>query len=181
MAAGVFSVTHVSGLSVKNAINWGNETTGRGIASSNSVLLDIDAAYGGMGVADGTTQQTGTDSSIVTVTSFIDEYPSLNVSANTTAGTLTIELSGTYFVFNQSSFTGTANTGYEGHLILNSSEHSFGWHRKLGAAGDEGSASFGGIDSFVTNDVLAVGVNTTSGSGNYLGVVDGQFTVHKLY
>jgi len=181
MAAGVFSVTHLSGLSVKNAINWGTETTGQGIASSNSVLLDIDAAYGGMCVADADTRIANVDQSVVTLTVMTDELPSLNVSVSTVNGTLTIDRSGTYQVFHQSSFTGTANTSFKGHLYLNSSEHTFGWHRKLGATGDEGSASFGGIDSFVTNDVLSVGLESTSGSGNYVGIIDAQFAVHKLY
>ena len=79
------------------------------------------------------------------------------------------------------SFSGAVNTEYHGHLYINGSEASLGWHRKLGSGGDIGSASFIGLLELSSNDTLEIRVETTSGSGNVFDMNDGQFIIKSAW
>ena len=145
-----------------------------------STILSESKAYGGMHNIDANLRTEGIAQSAITITSYNSLLPSNNVSVSTLLGTLTVGKTADYHVTNYSSFTGTANTEYHGYLFVNGSEHSLGWGRKMGTGGDVGSASFGGVIYLEDGDVLATKVEAVAGSGQFIGMIYGQFTCHEV-
>jgi hypothetical protein len=77
--------------------------------------------------------------------------------ADATADHLTIATAGTYYISIHVSFSGTATAVVECALFVNGTENEhIEIYRKLGTAGDVGSASAGGIEVLSASDELSV-------------------------
>jgi hypothetical protein len=135
--------------------------------------------YGGL-LTTGSPEISGLGASAVTLGAFNLQMPSQDVSVSTLLNTLTIEVPGPYTIFQQSSFTGVAQNEYQTHLHLNGSETSLGWHRKIGAANDAGSASCSGILNLIESDTLAFKAEITDGAGDIISLEEAQFYVQKI-
>lgn len=79
-----------------------------------------------------------------------------------TDSTIKIDVSGFYYVYLNSSFSGINNATIECDLFINDviNDGSFGFKRKLSTGGDVGAASFSGVRYFNVNDILKVRVKS---------------------
>lgn len=104
-------------------------------------------AYAGIHVHGNTTAQTiANGTSYVKIINFSDNDDSLNCTPDATNNKITIESDGVYKVEGQFSFTAANNKTAFGAIFLDGVEiESIHFTRKIGTAGDVGSASFTGL------------------------------------
>ena len=91
---------------------------------------------------------------------------------------------GTYELGFSSSFTGDVNSTWKAHLYESSptpSELTYGWHRKIGASSDVGSATWDhGVHYATAGDVLHIRVSHDQGGNKGFSLIDGIFHITKL-
>lgn len=144
-------------------------------------LVTALGVYGSISVADGSTQQddpyTGAK-----LTCYTTNGNSNGTTPDHTDDSITIGVAGNYDIAFQVSFSGTSSSTAAFRLRVNGAETSpvYGCTRKLGTAGDVGSASFlaPGV-TLAVNDVVTIYVEL-DGATDDLTVVDSQFTVKMV-
>lgn len=149
---------------------------------AGSVILNgryVIAGYGAINVDDGSNTQALTTTP-AKLDLFVNNGVSLLTTPDATNDRVTVSVSGVYKVFHQSSFSfSVGNIVIEAHIYINQVEQPEGFHRKIGTAGDAGSASCAGLYNLTADDEIEVYYNTGSGSGN-ITVVDAQLIVERV-
>lgn len=135
-------------------------------------------AYGGIHVHDASTAQSiAQGTTYIKVTAFTDNNPSKHVTSDAANDKITFLFSGTYLISGSFSFmTGTNNVEVKGSAFLEDVEQdSVHFTRKIGTAGDVGSASFVGILTVTAGDDLDFRVRH-----DYAGAVNLTFSYANL-
>jgi hypothetical protein len=142
-------------------------------------LVSVLGVYGAILVTDGVTGQTpGTTP--VKLTAFTTNGLARNVVPDHTNDRLTIGANGAgdYLIIFQSSFSGSNNATFELEFYLNQVATGYKTSRKLGSAGDVGSASLIGLGSLVDGDEIEIFVD--GGAGESLTVEDAQLIAVRI-
>jgi len=93
---------------------------------------------------------------------------------------ITVNEHGTYWIFCQVSFSGTANTEYDLDVFINGAENeALHAYRKIGTGNDIGSASLGGLVHLDAGDYAELWVGA-SGDGKDFTLKHGQLIVSKI-
>lgn len=152
--------------------------------SQISQQLALNVAYGGLyfgATAASADRISGIGTGASQWTAWEREQPNYRLTSDVTNGYCTIVQSGTYWLGFTSSFSGTANTEFHSHVLVNGEEKfDFGWHRKLGTGGDVGSAAWGGMLVLSSGDTVTPSIEVNTGSGNFIGVVNASLMVTLL-
>ena len=139
----------------------------------------VVAGYGEITVDDGSNTEAITTTP-AKLGLFVNNGLSLLTTPDAANDRITVSVDGVYKVFHQSSFSfSIGNVIIEAHIRINQAEQRQGFHRKIGTAGDVGSASCSGLYSLTAGDEIEVYYNTVSGSGN-ITVVDAQLIAHRI-
>lgn len=109
------------------------------------------------------------------LTCFTNTTNSSGVTPSASTDDLTLDVAGDYDFFFQCSFSGTASAQVKFRLRLDGVEQNFGCTRKLGTAGDIGSASFKAPSVTVTAGQVATIYVEMDGATDDLTVADAQF------
>ena len=140
----------------------------------------IVVAYGMMSVQEGVTAEATTDITPRKIAAFTVDGLALNTTPDaTTNNAITIDADGVYEVFAQVSFSGTASKTYHLEIYSNTTPSTFEGHRKLGTAGDVGSASCMGLLTLSETDQVSV-YHYTSDGGTAFTVSDAQLIVNRI-
>jgi hypothetical protein len=144
------------------------------------MLVTVHGVYGGVYVADGSTAQTGIDTTPTKMTGWATNTDSAGTTPDQANNQITVGTDGVYLVWASVGFSGSVNTTFLGHLRVNDVESYAGFHRKLSAGGDVGSASFVSLNSLNADDVLSIYVESDAGGGASMTPVDAQFIVFRI-
>ena len=113
------------------------------------------------------------------ITGFTKNGPTLRCISDHTNDKITISLPGVYSVAGQMSFSGSGAATFAVHVYKNTSNTSIGFHRKMGATGDVGSASMVGLVDCAEGDDLSIWGAADAGSKTAT-LIDAQLTAHLL-
>lgn len=144
------------------------------------LLSSILENFGSIYVADGSTAQTGLDTTPVKLTGFTTNGVSKGIIPNHTNDTLTVIVTGVYDVYFTFSFAGSTSVEFEFHVCIAGVESHLGTHRNMGTGGDVGSISARGFLELNADDVLDIRVNTTSGSSKQITLRDAHFGARRI-
>jgi len=143
------------------------------------VVVTLHGVYGGMHVDDGSTPQSGVNGTPQKLTAWTTAMPAVGVTVDAANDQLTVGTAGVYLCVAQISFSGTISAAFEAHIYRNGGDTGFGFHRKMGVGGDQGSATAAGLVTCAANDVFSVYVNS-DGTNDQITVIDGQFFVIRI-
>jgi hypothetical protein len=144
------------------------------------VLVTVHGVYGGIYIQDGSTPQTGIDTTPTKMTGWAANTASAGTTPDQANNQITVGTDGVYLIWASVGFSGSNNTTFEGHLRIDDIESYAGFHRKLSAAGDVGSASFLSINILSADDVLSIYVESDAGGGASMTPADAQFIVFRV-
>lgn len=144
------------------------------------MLVTVHGVYGGIYVADGATPQTGIDTTPTKITGWTNNTASAGTTPDQANNQIAVGTDGVYLIWASVGFSGSNNTTFEGHLRINDVESYAGFHRKLSASGDVGSASFVSLLILSADDVLSIYVESDAGGGASMTPVDTQFIVFRV-
>jgi len=131
----------------------------------NGVLKPV--GYAGLAVKENAAPQ-NIGTAPVTVTLYDTATPSRYVTASVDNGTFVVVYGGIYSVDFASSFSSDSNNfNLECYLWVNAVEQVFEFHRRIQTAGALGAASFNGVVSLATNDVVFVKVEASDDSKSW--------------
>jgi hypothetical protein len=103
-----------------------------------------------------------------------------NVTLDSSSGTMTIEKDGIYKVSMSTSFAGTDNATFEGHIFVNNvKQDNIGAKRRLGSDGDVGSTSMTGLLSLEADDVVDLRV-TSDTTGDYASIENINWNISRI-
>lgn len=144
------------------------------------MLVSVHGVYGGIYIADGSTAQTGIDTTPTKMTGWTTNAISAGTTPDQANNEIVVGTDGVYVVFMTMSFSGSVNTTFEGHLRINDDESYAGLHRKLSAGGDVGSAPLIGLVLLSEDDELSIYIESDAGGGASMTPVDAQFIVFRV-
>lgn len=158
------------------------DNTSRDISPQDlrDMLVSVHGVYGGLYVQDGSTAQTGVDTTPTKMTGWAGNLPAAGTTPDHTDDSITIGTDGIYIALCQVSFSGTISVTFEAHLRIDDVEQVEGFHRKLGTGGDVGSASFVALKSLSADEVLTVYIESDSGGGASFTPMDAQLVVFRV-
>ena len=145
-------------------------------------LVTALGVYGSLSCFDASTSQTSLGTTPALLTCFTADGNANGTTPANASDSITVNVAGNYDVYFQCSFSGTNSAEVAFRLRKGGVEQNFGCTRKLGTAGDVGSASFlaPGV-TLAASDVLTVYVETDdAGGGDQITVVDAQFSVQMV-
>lgn len=149
-------------------------------AGTETQLAAVVEAHGVMSVQANASAEATTDATPRKVTAFDTDGLESNMTVDSTTGNdITADVAGTYFVFAQTSFGGTASKTYHITIYKNGATTGFEGHRKLGTGGDVGSASVSGIVALAATDTISIYHHTSDG-GTAFTLDDGQLVAVRL-
>ena len=137
------------------------------------------SAYGMMYVNDAAIPQSTIGLTPSILTGFDTAGPSSGISVALNADSMILNYAGTYHLTGQCSFNGTNSITFNVHIYRNGSSTSIGFHRKMGATGDVGSASMTGLLSCVTGDVISMYAAADSDNKS-MTLVDAQLNAVRI-
>ena len=156
-------------------------------ASLADVQSQVDAlsaqaavAYGGLNVlatAPATVYTAST--SLAAYAEWTTPMISSNVTVNTSAGSLSPDITGIYNVFVSTSFSGDSSVQFSMHLFKDDVDTGFGYQRLLNSNGDIGNANFFGIISANAGAVLKTRLASSAADSAYR-LHQGQFAIQRL-
>jgi hypothetical protein len=137
------------------------------------------SGYGEISVSDGVATETiGTTP--VKLDAFVTNGLSKGATPDAINDRITIIVPGIWKVSFQASFKfSPGNVVIETHVYVNQVKQDSGFHRKIGTAGDEGSASCFGIFDLSEGDQIEIFTNLVAGSGT-ITVIDSQLIVERI-
>ena len=142
-------------------------------------LVTALGVYGSITCFEASTQQDNPDTG-AKLTCFTTNGAANGTTPDHTNDQITINVAGVYDIAFQASFSGTSSSETRFRLRKGGTEQNYGCLRKLGTAGDVGSASFfaSGV-ALVATDVITVYVEM-GGATDDLTVVDAQLSVKMV-
>jgi hypothetical protein len=146
---------------------------------ARDVLVSVHGVYGMIYVAGGSAGQTGVGGTPTPLTGFTNNGLGAGTTPDHTTDKITVGTAGVYLLVLQTSFGGSVGVEFECHIYRNVADTGFGFHRKLGATGDVGSASVVGLATLAANDTVSVYV-ASDGVNKTLTLVDGQLIVYRI-
>ena len=156
-----------------------NATGEIGAQDLRDFLVSALGVYGSITCFEASTQQDNPDTG-AKLTCFTTNGAANGTTPDHTNDQITINVAGVYDIYFQASFSGTSSSEVRFRLRKGGTEQNYGCIRKLGTAGDVGSASFiaPGI-ALVATDVITVYVEQDTATDD-LTVVDAQLTVRMV-
>jgi hypothetical protein len=137
------------------------------------------AGYGEINVADGVATEAITTTP-VKLDLFVNNGLFASTTPDATNDRITIDVSGVWKVMFQMAFSfSPGNIVVESHININQVEQLQGFHRKIGTAGDEGSASCFGVFNLSAGDQIEIFTNVVAGSGT-ITVIDAQLIAERI-
>ena len=147
-------------------------------------LVSALGVYGSLTVVGASAEQTSLGVTPVKLTAFVADGNSNGTTPAHASDQITIGVAGKYDVFFQCSFSGTGSAVFKFRLRIGGAETSpvVGCTRKLGSAGDVGSASFiAPAITLAASDVLTIYVETDDpGTADNMVIFDAQLTVKMV-
>jgi hypothetical protein len=143
-------------------------------------LVTSLGVYGGIYVSDGAAAQGSIDTSYTKITGFAGDAASSDTTPDHTADTITIGVTGIYFVMANLSFSGTASVTFSVALYSQGVEQDIHFARTISTGGDVGAAGLSGLISLTAADVLDLRIKASSGSGRSITLVQGNFSVRMV-
>lgn len=144
------------------------------------MLVTVHGVYGGIYVADGSTPQTGIDTTPTKITGWTTNTANAGTTPDQANNQITVGTDGVYVIWVSVGFSGSNNTTFMGHLRVNDIESYAGFHRKLSAAGDVGSTSFISLLILSADDILSIYIESDAGGGASMTLADAQFIVFRV-
>ena len=147
-------------------------------------LVSSLGVYGSITVVDANAPQGTLGTTPAKLTAFVADGNSNGTTPAHASDQITIGVAGNYDVFFQCAFSGTGSAIFQFRLRVDGVETSpvVGCTRKMGSAGDVGSASFlAPAITLAVNEVLTIYVETDDvGDADTMTVVDAQLSVKMV-
>lgn len=158
------------------------DNTSRDISPQDlrDAIVSMHGVYGGLYVQDGSTAQAGVDTTPAKMTGWAGNMTAAGTTPDHTDDSITVGTDGVYLVLCQISFSGTVNTEFQAHVRINDVEQVEGMHRKLGAGGDVGSASFVALKSLSADDAITIYVESDQAGGADFTPTDAQLVCFRV-
>jgi hypothetical protein len=144
------------------------------------MLVTVHGVYGGIYIQDGSTPQTGIDTTPTKMTGWATNTASAGTTPDQANNQITVGTDGVYLIWASVGFSGSVNTTFQGHLRVNDIESWAGFHRKLSAGGDVGSVSFVSLLVLSADDVLSIYIESDAGGGASMTPTDAQLIVYRV-
>jgi len=156
------------------------DNTSRDISPQDmrDVLVSTHGVYGGLYVQDGSTAQTGVDTTPAKMTGFAGNMTAAGTTPDHTNDQITVLTDGVYLVWCQISFTGAASTEYQAHLRVDAVEQEEGFH--VEGATTAVAGGFVAVKSLSANEVLTVYIESDDAGGQNFTPVDAQLVVFRV-
>lgn len=146
------------------------------IRFNNAGIMEF-GGYGELRFADASGTLAVTTTPII-IPTWSGTGPVSGFTVSAAAGTIQVNHDGIYSVQAQFSFQGTVSTSYEVHVRVGGVEQDAGFHRYLGTATDEGSASLTTLLDLNEDDVVSLYAQASKNAD--FDIIDAQFVVVRV-